>query len=330
MDPADIDSIRGALAAQGALVAEHSNALREAMEAFKSLATRVTQMGAQLDLLVPPATLPPLPVAPPPDPTLSAHLPRAREPLIPAPERYAGDMGTCRAFLIQCSLVFSQQPLSYPSEKAKIAFVIGSLKGNALAWASALWESDSPVIENFGLFVAEMRKVFDHPVEGGDVAKRLISLRQSSRSVAEFSVEFRTYAARSGWNDKSLHGLFVSGLCESIKDELATREEADTLDELISLSIRLDNRLRERCRERTGSSVPPALAASRFPHLPRAALPAPVTRAVTEEEPMQLGRTRLTQAERLHRIRTGVCLYCALPGHLISTCPSLPKDRAQQ
>ena len=128
MDPADIDSIRGALAAQGALVAEHSNALREAMEAFKSLATRVTQMGAQLDLLAPLATSPPLPAAHPPSPTLSTHLPRAREPLIPAPERYAGDMGTCRAFLIQCSLVFSQQPLSYPTEKLRSLLLSGHLR----------------------------------------------------------------------------------------------------------------------------------------------------------------------------------------------------------
>ena len=149
-----------------------------------------------------------------------------------------------------------------------MAYIVGSLKGNALAWASALWDSDSPVNDNFDLFVAEMRKVFDHPVEGGDAAKRLISLCQGSRSVAEFSVEFRTYAARSGWNDKALRGLFLSGLSESIKDELATREEADTLDELISFSIRLDNRLRERRRERTVSSVPPALSTPCSPNFP--------------------------------------------------------------
>ena len=93
MDPADIDSILGALVAQGTLVAEHNKALRDAMEAFKNLATRVTQMGAQLDLLAPHSTAPPLPTAPPPAPTRPTHLPRAREPLIPAPERYAGDMG---------------------------------------------------------------------------------------------------------------------------------------------------------------------------------------------------------------------------------------------
>ena len=98
--------------------------------------------------------------------------------------------------MIQCSLVFSQQPLTYPNERAKIAYIMGSLKANALAWASALWDSDSPVNDIFDHFVAEIRNVFDHPVERGDTAKQFISLRQGSLSVAEFSVEFRTYAAR--------------------------------------------------------------------------------------------------------------------------------------
>ena len=75
---------------------------------------------------------------------------------------------------------------------------MGSLKGNALAWASALWYSKSSACDNLDFFVAEMRKVFDHPVEGGDAAKRLMSRRQGSRSVAEFSVEFRAVAVNSG------------------------------------------------------------------------------------------------------------------------------------
>ena len=134
----------------------------------------------------------------------------------------------------------------------------------------------------------------------------------------------------SGWNDQSLRGLFLSSLNEGIKDELAIRNEADSLEEVISLSIQLDNQLREQHRERASRPMSPAFTGSSFPHLPRAALPPPVPQALPEEVPMQLGRTRLTQAQRLQRIRTGVCLYCALPGHLISAYPSLPKDEAQQ
>ena len=144
-----------------------------------------------------------------------------------------------------------------------------------------------------------------------------MSLQQGSRSAAEFSVQFRTV---------TLRGLFLSSLNEPIKNELATRDEADSLEEVISLFIRLANCLCERRRER---AVPclrllsPTPSESCSPSLP-------VVRAVFEEKPMQLGRTRLTQAQGLKRIRIGVCLYCALPGHLISACPSLPKDEAQQ
>ena len=170
MDSADMDSFRQTLSTQGVLVGQHSQALQEVMEAFKGLSARVTQMGAQLDLLVSHATASRPATLPPPVPTLPALPPQAREPFIPAPERYAGDMGTCRVFLIQCSLVFDQQPLTYPTDRSRFAFILGSLRSNALAWASALWDSKSPACDNFDFFVAEMRKVFDHPVEGGDAA----------------------------------------------------------------------------------------------------------------------------------------------------------------
>lgn len=49
-----------------------------------------------------------------------------------------------------------------------------------------------------------------------------------------------------------------------------------------------------------------------------------------EEEPMQLGRAKLTTEERLHRRRAGECLYCAQVGHFVTTCPLHPKDRARQ
>lgn len=67
----------------------------------------------------------------------------------------------------------------------------------------------------------EMKMVFDHPVRGGDAAKRLFSLRQGNRSVAEFAIEFRSLAVESGWNEEALHGAFLNSLSEELKDELA-------------------------------------------------------------------------------------------------------------
>ncbi|XP_072889749.1 uncharacterized protein [Hemitrygon akajei] len=66
----------------------------------------------------------------------------------------------------------------------------------------------------------QIRKIFDHPVRYKDAAKRLLALRQGSRSVAEYSVEFRTLAADSGWNDEALQEVFQQGLCDKTRMQI--------------------------------------------------------------------------------------------------------------
>lgn len=157
--------------------------------------------------------------------------------------------------------------------------------------------------------------MFDHPVGGRDAANRLFQLRQGNSSVAEYAVLFRTLAAESGWNMEALMAAFRHGLSGCIKDELAAKDPAEDLEALIDQTIRLDSRLRERRRERQpprGSTTCPDAPIQGLSQSP----PAP-------EEPMQLGGSRLTQAERDRRMRERCCLYCGVQGHFRSTCPEL-------
>lgn len=57
-------------------------------------------------------------------------------------------------------------------------------------------------------------------------------------SVAQFSIEFWILAAESEWNEVASKSAFIKGLSEEIKDQLATQDEPDSLESLISLSIR--------------------------------------------------------------------------------------------
>lgn len=47
-----------------------------------------------------------------------------------------------------------------------------------------------------------------------------------------------------------------------------------------------------------------------------------------QEEPMQVGRVRLTPKERQCCLRKGWCIYCSKMGHFLATCPV--KDKADQ
>lgn len=105
------------------------------------------------------------------------------------------------------------------------------------------------------------------------MSSRLCSLKQGTLSVAEYSVEFRTVAAETGWNNVALQGQFLQGLDDSIRDELAARDEPEILDDLISLAIRIDNRLWERRRERANRQASTPVTCSHLPPAPRAVYP---------------------------------------------------------
>lgn len=61
-------------------------------------------------------------------------------------------------------LVFDQQPFSYATDKAGIAYLVSLLRGKALTWATALWDDQSPLLASYAAFAGEMRKVFNHQV----------------------------------------------------------------------------------------------------------------------------------------------------------------------
>ncbi len=61
---------------------------------------------------------------------------------------------------MQCDLVCEQQPWSCGTDGAKIAYLVGLLWGNDLAWATAVKEQQSTLTTSYSAFTVEMRKVF--------------------------------------------------------------------------------------------------------------------------------------------------------------------------
>lgn len=335
-DPTDSDSVARAVSHQGALLGQHDALLQKLVDNQQSTNDQIAQLGAMFCELKAQLTLtaPTLPIAPQdqgqsPPMSNDPHL-TTREAHVPDPDHYRGDMGKCGGFLLQCTLVFSQKPNTYASDHAKIAYIMGLLQGKALDWATAIWQNNVQIRGDYKMFVGELKKVFDHPVQGKEASKRLLTIRQGSRSVAEYSVDFRTLAAEAGWDDAALQTVFTNGLNEQLKDELVLRDDADSLDSIISIAIKLDNRLRERKRERSNKPCPVnvshSLPVPRSPPVPAASHHV----GVTSEEPMQLGRASLTPAERHRRMMSGECIYCSQKGHFVSTCPLRPKEQARQ
>ncbi len=213
MDPVESEKLKRALSSQAAKVSQHESSLLQIMEHVQQLTTSGAQLGEQLtamkDQLIPPAgsSSPHAPA----DPTASPA-PPPREPYIPIPARCAGDLGTCAQFFHQYSLVFNQQPITYSTHQAKIAFVMSLLTGQAAAWSLAITTQQSEVLTDYTLFTDKMRRVFDHPVKGRQAMGQLLDLQQGKDSVSQYAIRFRILAAKSGWGDSALQAVFLKGL----------------------------------------------------------------------------------------------------------------------
>ena len=216
--------------------------------------------------------------------------------------------------MLQCGFVFDLQPSMFSSDAARVAYITTHTTGEALQWIQSYLSSNPAMRNNYATFEQEFKRVFDHPVAGQDAGSRLLSIRQGTRNVSAYAVEFRTLAASTGWEDSVLRCIFRQGLTKAMKDELV-RDKPSNLNALITLATDVEQRL----RERRGVRAPHQMDVPRSPDTPSSDVPAGV-------EPMEVGRTRLTAAEKENRRRRGLCLYCGQGGHARDACPKLPKD----
>lgn len=82
-----------------------------------------------------------------------------------------------------------------------------------------------------------LKATFYHPHTASSVVTPFLCIR---RSVADYTIEFRTRAASSDWNAEALCDAYIQGLSERLKDELAVRKLPEDLKALYSMAIKID------------------------------------------------------------------------------------------
>lgn len=326
MDSADSSPLRRELSLQAELLERHEKMLHHFSKEQSALIQAVTELKGML-LSPPGAAGGPSPSPPPINVAAACPLPPSppppqREHSLPVPEKFSGELDKSRGFLTQCALIFRQQPQAYATDCSKITLMVELLTGRALQWAQAVLNSQPQI--SYTDFLSKFRSVFDKGTNPDSAAHRMFALKQGRRSVADFSVDFWILAEETGWEETALRGAFLNSLNEGLKRELATKELPKTLSALINLCIRLDDHLREFSKRTPGG----AGWRTGLPALEwRGMDPRP---AEDEEQPMQLGRARLSSTDWRKRRQTGECFACGRKGHFSDACPSRGNDQARQ
>ena len=190
MDSADSDSVRAALQAQGRRfhqTEEQFNAVHLEMQGMSERQENVhgqvsfltnwfQQLMDRLDTFTAPsAVLEPAPASATATAPAPVSLPTIAPPAIPPrlsrPERFSGDSGDCRPFLVQCGLHFELIAPSFQTERSKVAYVMSYLSGRAEKWATAEWARNSHDCSSVQLFTNTLSKIFNTTNPGREAAR---------------------------------------------------------------------------------------------------------------------------------------------------------------
>jgi hypothetical protein len=236
------------------------------------------------------------------------------------PEPFTGKRTDLARFLSQLALVFDSAPGRFAGAESRIPYAASLLRGTAFTWLQPQLDAvpKPDFMLNWDLFVASLRSAFGDPNQKHNAEKMIHSLRQRS-SASLYASDFRRLASYIDWNNAALLFQYQLGLKEDLKDELAKLEPITNLDQLITTTIKIDDRLFDRRRER--------------PNLDRPTGSGPIRRddphfmdvdAVSSSKP----RGPLSDEEKRRRRELNLCLYCGEKGHSACDCPKCKSGKS--
>lgn len=245
------------------------------------------------------------------------------------PDKFDGNPASYEVFTSALDNFFALKGAVYSNQEIKVRTVGTLLSGNALQWFGTLIREKSGLLKDFSLFMEELKRLFSDSNAKSKSQILLKRLKQGSGSVIHYSTRFRTIVINTGYNEEAKLAAFKSGLSDQIRDIMATSlTDPDTLEDLISLAIKIDTRIFDRKMETAALGAAPRTAAAVSSIGSTAlAIGGAATGGSDRYTTSQMGsnsfksRKRISNQERQRRIQNNLCLFCGESGHIHSGCP---------
>jgi hypothetical protein len=241
------------------------------------------------------------------------------------PDTFSGKQSSFKTFTAQIELYIGFNSAKFVTDTDKVLWSVSFLRGPAFDWvqpfledflgnraanggvSTAMKEETKEIFRTFKGFKQKIASVFGDIDPKRNAERALRSLRQTGSAV-NYTAQFQQHKVKTGWNDEALQAQYYQGLKDSVKDEISRSDDPGDLRELMTIAVKIDNRLYERSLERKGQynrmGNRQPQKKSRWP------------------EPMELDATRvgnhLPKEEMDKRRKEGLCFECGKPGHRAS------------
>jgi len=267
------------------------------------------------------------------------------------PDPFSGSRSKLSQFLSQLNTYFRFHSKQFTTDLEKVLFASTYLTQAAFDWFEPVQREyeeaeregrpvDLPILTSYNVFIKKLEDTFG-VLDKEQQAERNISALKQTTSASAYATEFQQHASHLKWNDAALCKAFYEGLKDRVQDELARDERPKELTEMISKSVRIDNRLFEREREKKATNRGSKHTNYSKYNKPKPRDPyGPMPMDLSATQPSQIhiknlsysqqpSRTigqPLSKEEKDRRVREGKCKYCNKPGHTVFECRTLKRN----
>jgi hypothetical protein len=204
----------------------------------------------------------------------------------------------------------------FKTEVDKVMWAVSFLRGAAFDWIEVFLNDfmdskdddkepeTNAIFGSYQEYKKRLNRVFGDIDAKRSAERQLQGLRQH-KSATTYAAEFQQYAGRTDWNDEALTAQFYKGLKDAVKDDIVRGDRPRDLQAMISMAIKIDNRLFERGLERRGHYSGGQGRKPQKSHWP---------------QPMELDaayrKPQISKDEMDRRRKGKLCFECGKEGHM--------------
>ena len=255
-----------------------------------------------------------------------------RDPKMAPPEPFSGKISEFKNFMVQCTLIFSVCPNTYCTDERRVLFVISRLKDEPLTWANEIaMDPAHPLRHNYERFKQQLTNIYGDRAFKAKSEDQLLSLRQTS-SAALYAQKFQSYAAPLNINDDAKCLMFFGGLKSDIQKACTMAGRASPFYALVDQAITFDQLSYQHSKRESGNSSESGGKKQRrqdeAPTKDSSPAPNPKSQPSSSSgNSSSRPRGSLTPAERDHRAKHNLCMYCGKSGHTVQDCANAPNPQ---
>lgn len=185
---------------------------------------------------------------------------------VPPPEAFDGKRNKLRGFITQSMAYLSHNTECIQYESDKVRTIAQYLKDEAYDWfeprlrdflenGKDCSHETQEVFSSYPEFVKQLKDTYGVVDEEREAARQLRLLFQKG-SAGDYVSKFRQITSKLEWDDAALMDKFHDGLKEDVKDAIALTDWPEDLTDLITLAVKIDNRLYVRRQAKKGKPSP--------------------------------------------------------------------------